>query len=634
MFNEFPIPYPDETFYSLCARFMCRTKLSFRAFSYYLTGIKNYESTRGLPGRLAVIGARLPASYPINLQDLVMNHTGFPYYATFAIPDLVEGLNAAITGSESKGVNTLLGLRHSSVKLDDYLLYCPSCVKRDRELWGEAYWHRVHQLPGVLVCPDHHIFLEESSILVGTRGRARFHHLDKMFAEKHLGQAIRPLNLDEKVLIEVAIDSRWLLNGVAVNSTLEEWLERYHYLLLKLGLSSFPLNRIDNKGISKVIRDYFGDEILERLQSLPTSEAPWINRIMRPKRVSHPLRNILLIRALGYSVDNLLAIKLPKQCGPWPCLNPIACHYKQDVIDTYEWSYSRASGHIRTFRCDCGFTYQRLGFEDTSLDLDARYQYSRITSYGTLWEARLREIWFDNSLSLYQIAEQLGVVSRTARQRARTLGLTIKDGKRTTGEVEVRLTVEGRKEVTKQSHRRKLLKLLRTRSFENRSELIQASSNSVGWLRRNDNEWLIACLNKYPKLRSKKGKSLLSGPKDNWKERDANLYQEIEPVAKELRSREGFPVKVTIEAISLAMNQPSIFKRTYSQAKLPRTMGEITRHLDTWESYTMRKIEYTKKQLIASGIPLSPYRICREAGIDAERAKNSLEIWRALGGTI
>lgn len=41
---------------------------------------------------------------------------------------------------------------------------CPFCVRVDREQFGEPYWHRIHQVPGVLACPHHSVYLENSSV--------------------------------------------------------------------------------------------------------------------------------------------------------------------------------------------------------------------------------------------------------------------------------------------------------------------------------------------------------------------------------------------------------------------------------------------------------------------------------------
>jgi len=37
------------------------------------------------------------------------------------------------------------------------LRYCDRCVEYDTKTYGEPYWHRVHQLPGVFFCPIHNM---------------------------------------------------------------------------------------------------------------------------------------------------------------------------------------------------------------------------------------------------------------------------------------------------------------------------------------------------------------------------------------------------------------------------------------------------------------------------------------------
>jgi hypothetical protein len=44
------------------------------------------------------------------------------------------------------------------------LRYCRRCALVDIAAVGEAYWHRVHQLPGVFYCPDHGDRLMDSSV--------------------------------------------------------------------------------------------------------------------------------------------------------------------------------------------------------------------------------------------------------------------------------------------------------------------------------------------------------------------------------------------------------------------------------------------------------------------------------------
>lgn len=44
---------------------------------------------------------------------------------------------------------------------------CPQCMQEDQQRFGVAYWHTVHQMPGVLHCPLHHIALRGACLHCG-----------------------------------------------------------------------------------------------------------------------------------------------------------------------------------------------------------------------------------------------------------------------------------------------------------------------------------------------------------------------------------------------------------------------------------------------------------------------------------
>ena len=41
--------------------------------------------------------------------------------------------------------------------------YCPVCVQEDRLKFGETYWHRLHQILELPVCPIHHCKIVETN---------------------------------------------------------------------------------------------------------------------------------------------------------------------------------------------------------------------------------------------------------------------------------------------------------------------------------------------------------------------------------------------------------------------------------------------------------------------------------------
>lgn len=53
-----------------------------------------------------------------------------------------------------------------SKHIPEWLQFCPICTESDIQKFGESYWHRLHQVPGVKVCPIHNVFLEQSTASV------------------------------------------------------------------------------------------------------------------------------------------------------------------------------------------------------------------------------------------------------------------------------------------------------------------------------------------------------------------------------------------------------------------------------------------------------------------------------------
>ena len=48
---------------------------------------------------------------------------------------------------------------------DLFLKYCPMCADEDRRQFGEAYWHRVHQIRNMQICTKHNCRLINSAVV-------------------------------------------------------------------------------------------------------------------------------------------------------------------------------------------------------------------------------------------------------------------------------------------------------------------------------------------------------------------------------------------------------------------------------------------------------------------------------------
>lgn len=157
-----PTIYPDELVYS----WFCRYYVHSGCFSHKMALQELYCKKSDYLSK-EFIGnlnneAREEISKIYSLDKLVLDHTMYPQYARF-IP-LTERKEALYRlGHDSCDVHHLFPVlpRNDGER---YLRYCPLCVKDDRETYGEAYWHRKHQIRNMSICVEHKCRLIESSV--------------------------------------------------------------------------------------------------------------------------------------------------------------------------------------------------------------------------------------------------------------------------------------------------------------------------------------------------------------------------------------------------------------------------------------------------------------------------------------
>lgn len=161
MIIQFPSIYPDELLYSQLARYHVRSG----NLAYILTAEQLFQTKTTRPD-VEFLNAYTPEVLSIitstmTIEDVVMKHTMFPYYGRFL---KLERRSMAFDSLVNMRTDYRRLLPIPKNKTVRYLRYCPICVQNDREKVGETYWHRVHQMVGVDVCPTHHCLLIDSSI--------------------------------------------------------------------------------------------------------------------------------------------------------------------------------------------------------------------------------------------------------------------------------------------------------------------------------------------------------------------------------------------------------------------------------------------------------------------------------------
>lgn len=162
MIAYFPELYPDELAYSWFCRYYIHTgcithAMAFKEILYNRCNNPSKEFIGHLSSTTAELLQRLCA-----MDELIINHTMYPQYARF-IP-LQQKKNALHhIGYDFCDAHHLFAILPRT-QADSYLKYCPLCVEEDRKKYGEAYWHRQHQIRNISICAKHKCLLIDSDI--------------------------------------------------------------------------------------------------------------------------------------------------------------------------------------------------------------------------------------------------------------------------------------------------------------------------------------------------------------------------------------------------------------------------------------------------------------------------------------
>jgi hypothetical protein len=583
-----------------------------------LFGDKAAIATVGLPSNLKTLVSVLPPSSPYTVKRLINSHTLYPFYAPFLDPKQARQLWDDMEGASGPAIYMRSGVMASTVQSLEWLRFCPLCAPQDKEQFGEYYWHRLHQLPGIEACPEHKVRILNSRIRIqNPQTRHEF-----VSAERGIqfpkSCSYKLLNSHQDILLKVAQDAAWLLGQQALTLRLDVLAKRYRELLAERDLATYS-GRVRVSELLNRFCEYYSPELLEQLQSQIDFESQhnWLFRLVRsPKGSQHPLRHLLLMQFLGHTAESFF--KLPQQFkpfgkGPWLCLNRAAGHFREPVITECEVIHSKEHGKpIGTFHCSCGFIYSRTGPDESEEDA---LRITKIRTFGSVWENALKTLWDDSSVSLRGIARQLGVDAATVKLHAAVLKLDFpRQGKRPTNRMDRTLACSSEAEL---SISETLLERYRQEWLTARQEYPDAGRTALKdqfqrvyvWLRRHDREWLETHL---PSRMTKSSPPV----RVNWENRDIELADAAKQVALHLQHKSGKPTQITVAAIGRELGQLALIQRHLD--KLPMTAQVLASLVETREAYALRRIQWVVACYKQEGICPQRWQLVRRAGLRPE----------------
>lgn len=600
MIASFPNPYAGELFYSICARYSDRMRYSnLKHVMQDLFGRTGITAVVDLPNHLVSFVNALPPGCSFTVDQLIDNHTLLPFYGPFLPRERLERLRQDMTGDQKTSIHRRVGIVPSAVPLLCQLRYCPCCAEEEQGQFDEKYWHCLHQVPGVYVCPKHKVWLEEDmNQNQYIKQRQAYIPANRTISSQLIPRMLENSNVHD-ILLSIAQDSDWLLHQRNISPGLASLRDRYIKALVERGLATYKGN-VHMKALHEQFVAYFPSDTLKFLHCDIVGDCyhSWLTSLLRhSNHVQHPLHHLLLIHFLGYTLQEFFSLdtKLrPFGSGPWPCLNAASSHYRQLRIQDCNISFEKGDiKHPRgVFSCECGFTYFRRGPEVSDAD---HFRIGKVIQYGKVWEEKLITLWNDPTLTTQCVAKILGVGNRKVKQLAARLGLSLV---RKMGNRFIHLTLEETRslatkhDLNRQSnkfpgrakidyYRSEWLAALENYPTQNLKFLRSVAPQAYRWLYFNDWDWL------QPHLPKRKKQPIY---RVDWKSLDSDLAIEVRYVAASLKESKERPFRISKSVIGRGIG--SLSRLEYNLEKLPVTAQALKEVIETREQFAIRRIRW------------------------------------------
>lgn len=165
MIPFFSPPYPDELLYSAISRVAAVMDYPHQtSFSRQIFGQHRAKVSVDLASHLDHLLEALPYGHHLTVAQIIDHHTLFPYYQPSLTTAQAQKLKEAMRGPNLAKVYRTLDVFLKRLDPPDHLRYCPNCVIADRKTYGSTYWHLIHQVPSLKICPTHETLLLETSV--------------------------------------------------------------------------------------------------------------------------------------------------------------------------------------------------------------------------------------------------------------------------------------------------------------------------------------------------------------------------------------------------------------------------------------------------------------------------------------
>lgn len=298
MITHFPDIYPDELLYSQLARYHIMS--GYMAYRYSAEDIYTNPTVKPDIDFLNSLSSdalgQITQSNP--METIIQDHTMFAYYGRFLNQDRRKSAFHALVNMQGN-YNNLLSMPKRKTKANRCLRYCPLCIINDRKSYGETYWHRIHQMQGVDICPIHMCDLADSDVIISAESSPA------LVTAEEVVQETEPQVCKNKIECELAA---YIMRVFHSPIDLDQNVSVGDFLYSKMSGTQYRSVRGEQRNITLFHTDF--KEYYGNLTHNWFTELWQIQKVLANDRINI-VEICMMAMFLNVSVDELCNMKLP-----------------------------------------------------------------------------------------------------------------------------------------------------------------------------------------------------------------------------------------------------------------------------------------------------------------------------------
>lgn len=591
----FPTPYPDELLYSVCARYHVRSgNISYKRTLDDIFENRGLTASVFLPSGIGSLVKSINNAGTFNEQKVIYKHTMFLFFTAFHSEEKSQQIYQSMCSDDGKSIYVRAGINASGVSQNKNLRFCPECMKEDKEKYGEHYWHRSHQIPGIHCCLKHLSPLYNSAVRTVPDNKHQFHIptsnncivAKESYVFNGVKKETKTAYLD--IVEKLAPYIEQLMSDPFPKHDLQWFDHKYRSKLVEMNMAYYT-GRVKQKTWREYFSSFYDNEVLQLFFSSLSNEGDWLSMIVQKNRKSfHPIRHLLVMSALGLSLEDVFNQEIEEPFGHpnWYCLNTVCQYHHQPVIEEVIITLcEKKKAPIGTFTCPrCGFSYTRRGPDKNKND---RYRKTRVKQYGHVWNEKLQE-YAGMGLGLRELSRKMGADPNTIKRY-----LALDENKKEIAIEQCDIDFE----------KQAWLKLQEKNPQKSKTELRKENKALYMKLYRNDKEWLEK--NSPSPVKKKSVESV------DWGFRDREMLEMVKETVERLLCTNEKPERITISRIGKKLGNLALLEK--HMTKLPMTNVYLKSNIETIIDFQKRRIRWAIDNSEAE--ESAWWKIARKAGI-------------------